>query len=128
MLNILNHFRGRLRSSQRIGGKFLNYLGAVWGYGRVLRCQLGFKTRPGVPKRRNYQFDAPFWRPFWAPKSAYGASVLGYVGSKTSETTLNTKICKKMQKKMSGLGIHFESFLVAFFVLFFDIVLAAILD
>ena len=105
----------------------LGYLGAVWGYGRVLRCQLGFKTRPGVPKRRNYQFDAPFWMPFWAPKSAYGASVLGCHGSKTSETTLNTKIDKKIQKN-ERLGGPFWELFGSIFRVIFDIVLEAILD
>ena len=49
-LKILNHFQCRRRAFRGLRGKFLTYLCAVWGYGRVLRCQLGFKTCPGVPK------------------------------------------------------------------------------
>ena len=74
-------------------------------FGDIVGSLVGGSKRFGGSKRRNYQFDAHFGshfgsilEAFWVAKSAYEASVLGCVGLKASETVLNAKICKKVQK------------------------------
>ena len=69
------------------------------GLGTSSGPSLGVLSALGVPSvkiKSSIPILEAILEAFWVSKSAYGASVLGCVGSKASETVLNAKITKKV--------------------------------